>query len=76
MKAQYIHKYKNLGIKIGYYRRRKGITQEKLAQKIGKHISFISALEAPNVDKALSLDTLFDIARALDIEPYKFFKDD
>jgi len=34
--------------------------------------AYIGHLEAPNVAKALSLDTLFDIAEVLDIDPYKF----
>ena len=75
MKAQNTYKYKKLGLKIGYYRRKKGMTQEELAEKINKHTSFISALEAPNVDKALSFDTFFDIAEALDVDLYKFLKD-
>lgn len=76
MKTQNYYKYKIIGLKIGYYRRKKGITQAELAEQIGKHPSFISALESPNIDKALSLDTLFDISKALDTAPYKFLKDD
>jgi hypothetical protein len=34
--------------------------------------AFVGHLEAPNIDKALSLDTLFDIAAALDVPPQKF----
>ena len=63
-------------IKIGYYRKLKGITQEQLAEMVEKNTSFIGAIEAPNVQRTLSLDTLFDIADALDISPYKFFIDD
>lgn len=39
---------------------------------------FIGHLEAPNIPKALSLDTLFDIAAALEVSPHKFlnFEDD
>ena len=34
--------------------------------------AFIGHVEAPNVNKAVSLDTLFDVAAALDVPPYKF----
>lgn len=34
---------------------------------------YIGHLEAPNILKAVSLDTLFDIADVLEIPPYKFF---
>jgi len=36
--------------------------------------AFIGHLEAPNISKALSLDTLFDIASALEVPPYKFLR--
>ena len=65
-----------MGIKIGYYRKLKGITQEQLAEMVEKNTSFIGAIEAPNVQRTLSLDTLFDIAKVLEIPPYKFLIDD
>ena len=34
--------------------------------------AFIGHLEAPNISKALSLDTLFDIAAVLEVPPHKF----
>ena len=52
------------------------MTQEQLAEKIEKNLAFIGAVEAPNVNRAASLDTLFDIAEALDIPAYKFLVDD
>jgi len=65
--------YRQLGLKIAYYRKLRGLTQEQLAEKIEKSAAFIGHVEAPNVDKAISLDTLFDISKALDIPAYKFF---
>lgn len=76
MKKQYYEKYKKIGLKISYYRKCNGITQEQLAEKISKDVSFIGAVEAPNVNRAVSLDTLFDIAEALKVPPYKFLTDD
>ena len=62
------------GINIGYYRRRKGLTQEQLAEKANLSKSFLSQIEAPNFSVSISLPTLFAIAEALDIEPWKLLK--
>lgn len=50
------------------------MTQEELAEKIDISRSHLSAIEAPNIIRPFSLEILFDIATALDIEPYKLFK--
>ncbi|MDE5853500.1 MAG: helix-turn-helix domain-containing protein [Ruminococcus sp.] len=76
MKFKYIEKYRRIGLKISYYRKLKNLTQEQLAEMIDKSAGFIGAVEATNVDRAISLDTLFDIAEALEIPPYKFLVDD
>ncbi len=76
MKKEHFEYYRKMGIKISYYRKLKGLTQEQLAEMVEKNTSFIGAVEAPNVQRTLSLDTLFDISEALDIPPYKFFIDD
>ena len=72
MKPVYQSEYLQLGLKISYYRKLRGLTQEQLAEKINKTPAFIGHVEAPNISKAVSLDTLFDIAAALDIPVYKF----
>ena len=76
MKQQYLEKYRKLGLKISYYRKLKGFTQEQLAEKLDKNLAYIGAVEAPNVNRTISLDTLFDIAEILEISPYKLLKDD
>ena len=43
---------------------------------IDKNLAFIGAVEATNVNRTVSLDTLFDIAAALDVPPYKFLLED
>ena len=72
MKDIYADKYLQLGLKIAYYRKLRGLTQEMLAEQIGVTAAFIGHVEAPNINKAISLDTLFDIAAALDVPPQKF----
>lgn len=67
------YEYKNrilqMGLKISYYRRLRGLNQEELAEKIGKSAGYVGMIEAPSVCKGVSLRTLFDIADALEIDP-------
>ena len=62
-----------LGKKIKSLRQAHGWTQEQLAERIGRTPAFIGHIEAPNIVKAVSLDTLFDIAAELDVPVHKFF---
>ena len=72
MKPIYETEYLQLGLRIAYYRKLRGLTQEQLAEKIDRTPAFIGHVEAPNINKAISLDTLFDIAKALDVPAHKF----
>lgn len=72
MKAGHTEKYLQLGLKISYYRKLRGLTQEQLAELVGLTPAFIGHVEAPNIRKAISMDALFDIAKALDVPAYKF----
>lgn len=72
MKIEYESEYLQLGLKIAYYRKLRGLTQEQLAERVGKTAAFISHIEAPNISKGVSLDTLFDISSVLDVPVYKF----
>lgn len=72
-----VDKYSELGINIAYYRKKKGLTQEQLAEKVGVSRTHLSSIEAPNIIRAFSIELLFDIADALEIDVYKLlvFKD-
>ena len=72
MKKIYVEQYRQIGLKIAYYRKLRGLTQEDLAEQVDLTPAFIGHLEAPNINKALSLDALFDIAAVLDVPAYKF----
>lgn len=65
--------YMELGYNISYYRKRKGMTQEQLAEKLGISRQHMGAIEAPNIHRPPSLELLFNIAAVLEVEPYKFF---
>jgi len=72
MQSEFSEYYKIVGLKVAYYRKLKGLTQEKLAEKMDVDTSFIGQIEATNIEKPISLTTLFRISKALDIPPHKF----
>lgn len=65
-----------LGNKIAYYRRKKKLSQEQLAERIGISRVHISHIEAPNVIQAFSINVLFDIADALGVTAMELFNFD
>lgn len=67
-------RYRDLGCAIAYYRKRRSLTQEQLAERIGISRQHMGAIEAPNMVRAISLDVLFNIATVLEIEPYILLK--
>jgi transcriptional regulator with XRE-family HTH domain len=76
MKEVHKQKYTKLGLKISYYRKLRGLTQEQFAEKLDKNLAFIGAVEAPNMARTISLDTLFDMAEVLDVPPHRFIQFD
>lgn len=80
MKSNNIDKFRDefiaLGLKIGYLRRVKGLSQEQLAEKAGISIGFLSQVEAPGMVVGISLATLFSLAEALDVPPSKLLEFD
>lgn len=58
-----------LGIAIASLRKLRGMSQEVLAEKANISRSLLSIIEAPNTANSFSLETLFDIADALDVAP-------
>lgn len=62
-------KYIELGLNIAHYRKRLRMTQDDLAEKLDISRSHLSAIEAPNMLRSFSLELLFDIANALQVDP-------
>lgn len=58
-----------LGIAIAALRKMRGMSQEQLAERANISRSHLSAIEAPGMVRAFSMDIFFDIADALDVEP-------
>ena len=52
--------YRLWGLKIAYYRKKKGYTQEQFAELIDKSLSFVGQIEANNgaAIKGVSLDKI------------------
>jgi len=63
-----------IGLKIAYFRKLRGLTQEMLAEKLGVSTPYIGQIEAANMYKPISLTTLLRIANALDTPPHKFLE--
>lgn len=61
--------FRQIGAKVAYYRTLRGITQEKLADKLGVHKSVVSRIERGKYHNDLSLATLLKIAEKLNIDP-------
>jgi len=72
MYIQYYDEYKNLGLNIHFFRKKKGLTQEKLAETVNKEMHHISNIELAKT--APSLDVVFGIAKALDVPVNKLFE--
>lgn len=68
MDLKYSKRYRLIGIQIGKYRIKNGLTQEQLANKVGISYSYLTQIEAPNVVKKMSLEVLFDIAESLNVD--------
>ena len=62
MRTEYPERYITLGLKIAYYRKKAGYTQEVLAEKIGKSVNFLAQVEGTGTTRGVSLETLFKIA--------------
>ena len=73
MKLIYESYYQNLGQNIAFYRNRRKLTQLKLSELVEISRNHLSRIETGT--SAPSLNTVFAIAGALGVEPYKLFQD-
>ena len=72
MYRQHIEEYTKLGLNISYYRKLRKMSQITLAEKVEISRTHMSRIE--NCDCLPSLDVVFSIAKALDIEVHKLFE--
>ena len=66
---KYQKRFVQLGIVIASLRKVRGLSQSQLALQSGISRSLISAIEAPGMACNYTLETLFDIAEVLEIDP-------
>ena len=71
MDKNFYHQYKNLGLNIAFYRKKHGLTQLQLAEKLDIDRSHMSAIELATV--GVSLDVIFKLCAVLDIDPKQLF---
>lgn len=76
MRTEYPERYRVMGLKIAYYRKLAGYTQEAFAEKIGKSVNFLAQVEGTGTTRGISLETLFKISDVLGIQPGKLLDDD
>jgi len=74
MTNKHANRYLQLGLNVAYYRKLKGLTQIRLAEVAGISRTHMSNIEAPGIEKSVSLEVLFDLAEALSIEPGKLLE--
>ena len=74
METVYREQYIRFGLKVQYYRKLQGLTQEAFADKIGRSWSFVAKIESPTQVFGVSLETLFKIADALKVPVAKLFE--
>lgn len=68
--------YEQIARNIKKYRMAAGITQAVLAERVGVSHEFIRCIESKKGIKTFSVDTIWKISLALNIEPGKLFEID
>lgn len=74
METEYREQYIRFGLKVQYYRKLLGLTQEAFADKIGRSWSYVAKIESPTRVFGVSMETLFKIAEALNVPASKLFE--
>lgn len=75
MQTNYTQRYIQFGLKVQYYRKLRGMTQEAFADKVGISWSYLAKIESPTKPFGVSMEKLFAIADALDVPVSKLFED-
>ena len=76
MKTDYPERYRDMGLRIAYYRKKAGFTQEWFAELIDKSWNYVAQIEGPSTIRGVSLETLFKICEVLNIQPGKLLDED
>ena len=72
MDLRQIEKYKAFGLNVSYYRRKRELTQEQLAEILEIERNHVSSIELAKA--GTSLDVVFRLADALEVPVHKLFE--
>ena len=61
-------KYREIGLRISYYRKKRGYTQAQLAEKVNLSTNYLGLIELGNNGRSYSMEVLLKIADALDVD--------
>lgn len=61
-------KYREIGLKISYYRKKRGYTQAQLAEKVNLSTNYLGLIERGNNGRSYSMEVLLKISDALDVD--------
>lgn len=64
-------RYRKIGKRIAELRKEQGFTQRELSEKAGISMTTLREIENPEICRNFSLDFIFFISDALNIEPEK-----
>lgn len=74
MKEKYAQQYREIGLNIAHYRKLRGYSQMEFAEMIDISRTHLSNIEAPKMKTSLSVELLFKISDALNIDIKKIFE--
>ena len=74
MQTKYEQEYIKFGLKVQYYRKLRGLTQEAFADQVGISWSYLAKIESPTRAFGVSMEKLFAIAETLDVPVAKLFE--
>ncbi len=72
MNSKFLNEYKNLGLSIAYFRKARGLTQQKIADEMNVSYETISRIE--NASTGITFDMLLELSKAIDIPLNEIFK--
>lgn len=72
MKDEHYLQYRKLGLSVAYFRKLNGLTQQMVADQMDVSYETISRIE--NANTGMTLDTLFDLCKAIQTSPGELFE--
>ncbi len=74
-KKSNLKKYRTLSLNLRYYRNRLQMTQEQVASRAGISSKYLSLIESSSFCNPPTLEVIFDLSEALEVEPFRIFKE-